>query len=394
MIDKDAKRYNDFCHFIEGRSSFSPWLDDYDPFTEDGFAFVHAGSEDNGQFGLGDIALYFKNKNFSYQDVLKKVQAYRDECKQSMDSDVPEEVDYVESLDELVGAIQDWCDKNEKFARSYDEDYRSLSDGRKTEIVDGEVVDGGTSGKPWLWRIEDDDWFDWDAKPVVELNVRQVAIMAGVSDVDSVTTALEEFSFLNDVELLYISYYDRGGGEWAETDGIALTDEDMRNALHTVFDDAISDEDQAKLLKLAPTLVEQLDYTFPDGTVVGGTSWYSNERDRYYRDFVWKPEQPTSEANKKTLRAYFCIEGTGDDTAELAVLVDDRDGDKVQAYSSEEEHVSAYIDYIEDECVPMRNPKDSIVYDMLSMVYADYDIVIVGKDSLQERDKPRKPNSI
>ena len=269
----------------------------------------------------------------------------------------------------------------------------TYDDNDRTAVVDGEVVDGGTTGKPWLWRLEDDDWFDWFALPIVELNVRQVAIMAGVSDVDSVTTALEEFSFMNDVELLYIEYYSNSGDEWAETRGIALTDEDMRNALSTMFDDAISDEDQAKLLKLAPTLVEQLDYTFPDGTVVGGTSWYSNERDRYPRDFVWKPEQPTSEANKKTLRAYFCIEGTGDDTAELAVLVDSRDGDKVQAYSSEEEHVSAYIDYIEDECVPMRNPKDSIVYNTLSRAYDDYDIVIVGKDSLQERDKPRKTNN-
>ena len=384
MIDKDAKRYNDFCHFIEGRSSFSPWLDEYDPFTEDGFAFVHAGSEDNGQFGLGDIDLYFKNKNFSYQDVLKKVQAYRDECKQSMDSDVPEEVDYVESLDELVEATQDWFDKSERRTRyTYDDDDR-------TAVVDGEVVDGGTSGKPWLWRLEDDDWFDWFAKPVVELNVRQVAIMAGVSDVDSVTTVLASISFMNDVELLYIEYYSNSGDEWAETRGIALTDEDMRNALRTMFDGAISDEDQAKLLAIAPTLVKQLAYTFPKGTVVGGTSMYSNEKDRYPRDFVWKPEQTASEANEKTLRVYFCIEGTGDDTAELAVLVDERDGDKLQAYSSEEEHVSAYIDYIEDECVPMRNPEDSIVYAMLSRVYDDYDIIIVGKDSLKAQGNPRK----
>lgn len=386
MIDKDAKRYNDFCHFIEGRSSFSPWLDEYDPFTENGFAFVHAGPDDNGQFGLGDIDLYFKNKNFSYQDVLKKVQAYRDECKQSMDSDVPEEVEYVENLDELVWATQDWCGKNESRKRyTYDDDDR-------TAVVDGEVVDGGTSGKPWLWRIEDDDWFDWFAKPVVELNVRQVAIMAGVSDVDSVTTVLASISFMNDVELLYIEYYSNSGYEWAETAGIALTDEDMRNALSTMFDGATSDEDQAKLLAIAPTLVKQLAYTFPKGTVVGGTSVFSNASGP--RDFVWKPEQPTSEANKKTLRAYFCIEGTGDDTAELAVFVDDRDGDKVQAYSSEEEHVSAYIDYIEDECVPMRNPEDSIVYAMLSRVYDDYDIVIVGKDSLKERGKPSKTNKI
>lgn len=387
MIEKDAKRYNDFCHFIEGRSSFSPWLDEYDPFTEDGFAFVHAGSDDNGQFGLGDLDLYFKNKNFSYQDVLKKVQAYRDECKQSMDSDVPEEVEYVESLDELVGATQDWFDKSERRTRyTYDDDDR-------TAVVDGEVVDGGTSGKPWLWRLEDDDWFDWFAKPVVELNVRQVAIMAGVSDVDSVTEELCSISFMNDVELLYIEYYSNSGDEWAETRGIALTDEDMRNALRTMFDDAISEEDQAKLLAIAPTLVEQLDYTFPNGTVVGGTYGYSNASDRYPRDFVWKPEQTASEANEKTLRVYFCIEGTGDDTAELAVLVDDRDGDKVQAYSSEEEHVSAYIDYIEDECVPMRNPEDSIVYAMLSRVYADYDIVIVDKDSLKAQGNPRKTNN-
>lgn len=384
MIDKDAKRYNDFCHFIEGRSSFSPWLDEYDPFTEDGFAFVHAGSDDTGQFGLGDLDLYFKNKNFSYQDVLKKVQAYRDECKQSMDSDVPEEVEYVENLDELVGAIQDWCDKNESYTIYDYEDNR-------TENVDGEVVDGGTSGKPWLWRFNDDDWFD---EPLVELNVRQVAIMAGVSDVDSVTEELCSISFLEGIDILYIMYYDNNGDSWAETYGTpTLTDEDMHNALRTMFDDAISDEDQAKLLAIAPTLVEQLDYTFPDDTVVGGTSWYSNEKDRYPRDFVWKPEQGASEANEKTLRVYFCIEGTGDDTAELAVFVDerdDRDRDKVQAYSSEEEHVSAYIDYIEDECVPMRNPEDSIVYAMLSRIYDDYDIVIVGKDSLQERGKPRK----
>lgn len=267
----------------------------------------------------------------------------------------------------------------------------TYDDDDRTAVVDGEVVDGGTSGKPWLWRLEDDDWFDWFAKPVVELNVRQVAIMAGVSDVDSVTTVLASISFMNDVELLYIEYYSNSGDEWAETRGIALTDEDMRNALYTMFDDAISDEDQAKLLAIAPTLVKQLAYTFPKGTVVGGDSWYSNEKDRYPRDFVWKPEQGASEANKKTLRVYFCIEGTGDDTAELAVLVDDRDGDKVQAYSSEEEHVSAYVDYIEDECVPMRNPKDSIVYAMLSRVYADYDIVIVGKDSLQ--GNPRKTNN-
>ena len=274
--------------------------------------------------------------------------------------------------------------KNESRTRyTYDDDDR-------TAVVDGEVVDGGTSGKPWLWRLEDDDWFDWFAKPVVELNVRQVAIMAGVSDVDSVTTVLASISFMNDVELLYIEYYSNSGDEWAETRGIALTDEDMRNALRTMFDGAISDEDQAKLLAIAPTLVKQLAYTFPKGTVVGGTSWYSNEKDRYPRDFVWKPEQTASEANEKTLRVYFCIEGTGDDTAELAVLVDERDGDKLQAYSSEEEHVSAYIDYIEDECVPMRNPEDSIVYAMLSKVYDDYDIVIVGKDSLKERGKPRK----
>lgn len=122
MIEKDAKRYNDFCHFIEGSGSFSPWLDDYDPFTEDGFAFVHTGSEDNGQFGLGDLDLYFKNTDFSYQDILKKVQAYRDECKQSMDSDVPEEVEYVASLDDLVRDIQDWCDKDEskKSEKTYD----------------------------------------------------------------------------------------------------------------------------------------------------------------------------------------------------------------------------------------------------------------------------------
>ncbi len=276
--------------------------------------------------------------------------------------------------------------KSERRTKRY-----TYGDNDRIAVVDGEVVDGGTSGKPWLWRLEDDDWFDWFAKPVVELNVRQVAIMAGVSDVDSVTAELASISFMNDVDLLYIEYYSTSRDEWAEARGIALTDEDMRNALYTMFDDAISDEDQAKLLAIAPTLVEQLEYTFPDRTVVGGTYGYSNASDRYPRDFVWKPEQPTSEANKKTLRAYFCIEGTGDDTAELAVLVDSRDGDKVQAYSSEEEHVSAYIDYIEDECVPMRNPEDSIVYAMLSRVYADYDIVIVGKDSL--RATPSKTNN-
>lgn len=260
-------------------------------------------------------------------------------------------------------------------------------DDNRTEYVAGEVVDGGTSGKPWLWRFDDDDdvWFD---NPIVELNVRQVAIMAGVSDVDSVTEGLCSISFLEDVDILYIRYYDNHGDSWAETFGTApLTDKEMRNALQLLFDEyleevAISEEDQAKLLAISPTLVEQLKYTFPDDTVVGGTSMYSNESDRYPRDFVWKPEQAASEANKKTLRVYFCIEGTGDDTAELAVFVDERDGDKVQAYSSEEEHVSAYIDYIEDECVPMRNPEDSIVYAMLSRIYDDYDIVIVGKDSL------------
>lgn len=274
--------------------------------------------------------------------------------------------------------------KNEAFVRYYDNEH-------SIGFVDGEVIDGVTSGKPWLWRFNDDDWYD---EPLVELNVRQVAIMAGVSDVDSVATELASISFLEDIELLQLRYYGDGSRySWAETDGIALTDKDMRKALYTMFDGAISEEDQAKLLAIAPTLVEQLAYTFPDGTVVGGDSWYSNESDRYPRDFVWKPEQGASEANKKTLRVYFCIEGTGDDTAELAVLVDDRDGDKVQAYSSEEEHVSAYIDYIEDECVPMRNPEDSIVYAMLSKVYDDYDIVIVGKDSLKEQGNPRKTNN-
>lgn len=113
MIEKDAKRFTDFCHHVEGYGAFSPWLDEYDPFTETGVAFVHCGSEDNGQFGLGDIDLGFGKVDFTYQDVLEKVKKYRDECKGQMDPDFPEECEYVDELDELVRALTDWCNENE-----------------------------------------------------------------------------------------------------------------------------------------------------------------------------------------------------------------------------------------------------------------------------------------
>ena len=113
MIKQDAAKYTDFCHHIEGYGGFSPWLDEYDPLTETGFAFVHGGSEDNGQFGLGDIDLNFGTTEFSYKDILEKVKKYRDECKGQMDPDFPEECEYVEELDELVRAITDWCSENE-----------------------------------------------------------------------------------------------------------------------------------------------------------------------------------------------------------------------------------------------------------------------------------------
>ena len=113
MIEKDAKRYKEFCNHVEGYGAFSPWLDEYDPFTETGLAFVHGGSEDNGQFGLGDIDLGFGKVDFTYQDVLEKVKAYRDECKGQMDPDFPEECEYVDELDELVRALTDWCSENE-----------------------------------------------------------------------------------------------------------------------------------------------------------------------------------------------------------------------------------------------------------------------------------------
>ena len=113
MIKQDAAKYIDFCHHIEGYGGFSPWLDEYDPLTETGFAFVHGGSEDNGQFGLGDIDLNFGTTEFSYKDILEKVKKYRDECKGSMDPDFPEECEYVEELDELVRALTDWCSENE-----------------------------------------------------------------------------------------------------------------------------------------------------------------------------------------------------------------------------------------------------------------------------------------
>ncbi|MBR4407410.1 MAG: hypothetical protein IKT27_03755 [Clostridia bacterium] len=131
MIKQDAAKYTDFCHHIEGYGGFSPWLDEYDPLTEKGFAFVHSGSEDNGQFGLGDIDLNFGTTEFSYKDILEKVKKYRDDCKGSMDTDLPEERDYVDELDELVRAIQDWCDKNESKksdglpTKSFNEDARN-----------------------------------------------------------------------------------------------------------------------------------------------------------------------------------------------------------------------------------------------------------------------------
>lgn len=113
MIKQDAAKYTDFCHHIEGCGGFSPWLDEYDPLTETGFAFVHCSSEDNGQFGLGDIDLNFGTTEFSYKDILEKVKQYRDDCEGSMDLNLPEECDYVDELDDLVEAIQAWCDKNE-----------------------------------------------------------------------------------------------------------------------------------------------------------------------------------------------------------------------------------------------------------------------------------------
>lgn len=113
MIEKDAKRFTDFCYHVEGYGAFSPWLDEYDPFTETGVAFVHGGSEDNGQFGLGDIDLDFGKVDFTYQDVLEKVKEYRDECKGQMDPDFPEECEYVDELDGLVRALTDWCNENE-----------------------------------------------------------------------------------------------------------------------------------------------------------------------------------------------------------------------------------------------------------------------------------------
>lgn len=117
MIEKDAKQYDDFCKFIEGRSAFSPWLDDYDPSIEDGFAFVYAGAEDNGRFGIGDLDLYFNTKDFSYKDVLEKVKNYLSECEETLshkDADEPEnlETEYVENLRELVQAIESWVEKS------------------------------------------------------------------------------------------------------------------------------------------------------------------------------------------------------------------------------------------------------------------------------------------
>lgn len=140
MIKQDAAKYTDFCHHIEGYGGFSPWLDEYDPLTETGFAFVHGGSEDNGQFGLGDIDLNFGTTEFSYKDILEKVKKYRDECKGQMDPDFPEECEYVEELDELVRAITDWCSENES---------------KKSEALTKDTVVVGTldnSNKKWIER--------------------------------------------------------------------------------------------------------------------------------------------------------------------------------------------------------------------------------------------------
>lgn len=118
MIEKDAEKYLDFCHHVEGYGAFSPWLDEYDPFTDTGIAFVHSGSEDNGQFGLGDFELDFSSVDFSYKDVLEKVKERLAECEKDMDPDNADEVTYVEELQELVRSIEDWLSESNESKRS------------------------------------------------------------------------------------------------------------------------------------------------------------------------------------------------------------------------------------------------------------------------------------
>ena len=118
MIEKDAEKYLDFCHHVEGYGGFSPWLDEYDPFTETGFAFVHTGSEDNGQFGLGDLDFGFPSAEFSYKDILEKVKARLAECEKDMDPDNADEVTYVEELQELVRSIEDWLSESNESKQS------------------------------------------------------------------------------------------------------------------------------------------------------------------------------------------------------------------------------------------------------------------------------------
>lgn len=111
MIKKDAERFDDFIEHVADSTTFSPWLDEYDPFTETGVAFVHGGDEDNGQFGIGDIDLNFGKVEFTYQDVLNKVKAYCDNCKSRLGKRAPQkEMSYVSEVEELVDVIQDWCD--------------------------------------------------------------------------------------------------------------------------------------------------------------------------------------------------------------------------------------------------------------------------------------------
>ena len=118
MIEKDAEKYLDFCHHVEGYGAFSPWLDEYDPFTETGFAFVHTGSEDNGQFGLGDLDFGFSSAEFSYKDILERVKERLAECEKDMDPDNADEVTYVEELQELVRSIEDWLSESNESKRS------------------------------------------------------------------------------------------------------------------------------------------------------------------------------------------------------------------------------------------------------------------------------------
>lgn len=118
MIEKDAEKYLDFCHHVEGYGAFSPWLDEYDPFTETGFAFVHTGSEDNGQFGLGDLDFGFSSAEFSYKDILERVKERLAECEKDMDPDNADEVTYVEELQDLVRSIEDWLSESNESKRS------------------------------------------------------------------------------------------------------------------------------------------------------------------------------------------------------------------------------------------------------------------------------------